>query len=121
MHSQLIFPCPVLFISLLSAQIRSCSGRIFLPQLGVRERKLHDLNLKTRLSADAIFPSEAASEFSATVADLFGGIDVFKRGGGGSGGNIDLSGEAMGLYGYGGEEEASTSRLWPRAKGRPGP
>ena len=106
MHSRLIFPCLLLFLSLLSAQLRSCSGRLLLPQLGVREWKLHDSNLKTRLrplhsalSADAISPSEAASEFSATVADFLGGIDIFKGGegrrGGGSGGNVDLSEEAF--------------------------
>ena len=96
-------PC---YFFLLLAQVDECSGRLVLPTLGVREWKLHNSALKTRLgpihsalSADAISPSEAASEFSATVADFLGDIDIFKggegRGGRGSSGSDDLSDEAF--------------------------
>ena len=102
-------PFPTLF-SLLSflflAQVVPCSGRLILPQLGAREWKLHDSALKTRLgplhsalSADAITPSEAAEEFSSTVADFLDGAGGFKggegRGGGERGGTPDLSEEAF--------------------------
>ena len=55
--------------------------------MGVRAWKTYDATLKTRLdpihsalSADAIAPSEAASEFSATVADFLASDGVFGRG-----------------------------------------
>ena len=87
-------------------QFALCDGRLVLPNLGVREWKSHDVALKTRLqpihsalSADAISPSEAAGEFSASVADFLGSIGVFKGGGGGyggeRGGDTDISDEAF--------------------------
>ena len=81
-----------------------CEGRLILPQLGAREWSLHDAAFKARLaplhsalSADAITPSEAAQEFSSEFADFLGGIDVFKGGKGGGGGEgrgTDISDEA---------------------------
>ena len=99
----LLFP---LFSLLFLAQVVPCNGRLVLPQLGVRDWKVHDTALKTRLgplhsvlSADSISPSEAAREFSLTVADFLDGVDVFKggegRGGGGNNGTVDLSEEAF--------------------------
>ena len=99
-------PATVFLMLFVFSQVEICSGRLVLPQLGVRDWKLHNSALKSRLaplhsalSADAISPSEAASEFSASVADFLGGIDVFKGGegrrGGRSGGNVDLSEEAF--------------------------
>ena len=96
----------VLFFLLFVSQVTLCDGRLVLPNLGVREWKSHDVALKTRLqpihsalSADAISPSEAASEFSASVADFLGSIGVFKGGGGGGGGerggDTDISDEAF--------------------------
>ena len=93
-------------LALSLAFVGECDGRLVLPQLGVRDWKQHDSALKTRLgplhsalSADAITPSEAAREFSSTVADFLGGIDVFKGGEGrgrrGGGGNIDITDEAF--------------------------
>ena len=75
------------FSFLFLAQVVPCSGRLILPQLEVNEWKLHDTALKTRLrplhsalSAGAITPSEAVSEFSSTVADFLDSVDVFKGG-----------------------------------------
>ena len=98
--------CFIIPLILFLSQVDSCDGRLILPQLGVREWKLHDAALKTRLdpirsalSADAITPSEAASEFSATVADFLRSAGVFKggegRGGGESRGETDTSDEAF--------------------------
>ena len=99
----LLFPlCSLFFL----AQVVPCSGRLVLPQLGVHDWKLHDTALKTRLgplhsalSADSITPSDAAREFSSTVADFLDGVEVFKggegRGGGGNAGTVYLSEEAF--------------------------
>ena len=81
---------------LLLSQVTLCDGRLIFPHLGVREWKTHDVALKSRLdplhsalSADAISPSEAASEFSATVADFLASVGVFKGGEGRGGGERD--------------------------------
>ena len=78
----LVFPILLFF-----SQVTLCDGRLILPQLGVREWKLHDAAVKSRLqpihsalSADAITPSEAAGEFSSTLADFLGSVGVFKGG-----------------------------------------
>ena len=80
-----IFPLLPLLLSL--SLVEECDGRLVLPQLNAREWGLHNSALKARLdplhsalSHDAISPSDAAREFSATVADFLGGIDVFKGG-----------------------------------------
>ena len=100
-RSVLIFPI-LLFLS----QVTLCDGPLIRPKLGIREWKLHDAAVKTRLqpihsalSADAITPSEAAAEFSYTLADFLGSVRVFKAGEGGSGGerggDTDISDEAF--------------------------
>ena len=80
--------------------------RLPLPSLSANEWKSHDSAFKSRLapihsalSSDLISPSEAARDFSSTLSDFLGEIDVFKGGEGGGGGrrggNVDISDEAF--------------------------
>ena len=112
-----ISPLLCLLPYLLLAQVELCYGRLSLPQLGLREWKVHDSALKTRLgpihaalSAGAISPSEAAEEFSSTVADFLGDSADFKGGEGrGEGGvMVRLTFLMRLLHGLSGKREGFT-------------